>query len=115
MCQARSDGVSFRKTILLGRQNLYVDDKTPKNIAREFNIEKPAFLEDKSLYSEEFFRLFLSAEEITSLDYSDYEGADINHDMIFPIPEPLEEKYDVIIDGGTLQHVFNFSSQYPIA
>ncbi len=93
---------------MLGRQNLYVDDKTQKNIAREFNIEKPALLEDKSLYSEEFFRLFLTAEEITSLDYSDYEGADINHDMIFPIPEPLEEKYDVIIDGGTLEHVFNF-------
>lgn len=108
MCQARSDGVSFRKTLTLGRQNLYVDDKTLKNLAREFNIGKPALLEYKSLYSEEFLRQFLIAEEITSLDYSDYEGADINHDMNLPIPEHLEEKYDVIIDGGTLEHVFNF-------
>jgi len=48
------------------------------------------------------------AETITSLDYSDYEGADISHDMNVPTPEHLEEKFDAIIDGGTLEHVFNF-------
>jgi len=37
-----------------------------------------------------------------------YEGADIVHDMNEEIPINQEQKYDVIIDGGTLEHIFNF-------
>ncbi len=108
MCKARSDGVSFRKTLTLGRQHLYVDDKTLKEIARQFNIPQSALPEAKSSFSEQFFKRVLMAEEVKSLDYSSYEGAGISHDLNLPIPANLEQQYDAVIDGGTLEHIFNF-------
>ena len=45
--------------------------------------------------------------EIESMDFSDYEGATIIHDLSKPVPDDLEEQFDFIFDGGTLEHVFN--------
>lgn len=42
-----------------------------------------------------------------SLDSSDFEGANIVHDMNEPINESLHERYSLVIDGGTLEHVFD--------
>ncbi|RID93869.1 methyltransferase domain-containing protein [Gemmobacter lutimaris] len=42
-----------------------------------------------------------------SLDFSDYEGATILHDLNHPVGEALEGQFDFIYDGGTLEHVFN--------
>jgi hypothetical protein len=41
------------------------------------------------------------------MDISDYEQATIVHDLNFPTPANLHEKFDVVIDGGTLEHVFH--------
>lgn len=108
MCQAKNNGVSFQRTLMLGRQNLYLGVRQLVELARRFRVPNPDLLKVKNHFSEEFFRQFLMAEEITSLDYSDYQGADIKHDMNRPIPEHLEDKYNVVVDGGTLEHVFNF-------
>lgn len=53
-----------------------------------------------------FFRL-LGVETIQALDYSAYEHADIVADLNLPIPDSLKNRYDVIIDGGTMEHVFD--------
>ena len=50
----------------------------------------------------------LGAKKIVSCDASAYEGADLTHDLNLPVPTDFEESYDVVIDGGTLEHVFNF-------
>ena len=42
-----------------------------------------------------------------SLDSSDFEGANIIHNMNEPIGESLKERYSLLIDGGTLEHVFD--------
>ena len=41
------------------------------------------------------------------LDASNYEGAALIHDMNQPIPDTLRERFSVVFDGGTLEHVFN--------
>jgi SAM-dependent methyltransferase len=47
-------------------------------------------------------------EAIHALDYSKFEGAAIVHDLNDPdLPDELHEKFDVIIDHGTLEHVFH--------
>jgi hypothetical protein len=43
------------------------------------------------------------------LDASPYEGADTIHDMNTPVPEVWHGRYDVVIDSGSLEHIFNFS------
>ena len=45
---------------------------------------------------------------VDSMDASDYEGANIVHDLNLPIPPALRERYDLVWDGGTLEHIFNF-------
>jgi hypothetical protein len=53
----------------------------------------------------------LGAETVESIDYSNYEQASIIHDLNLPIDENLKEKFSTVVDGGTLEHIFN----YPVA
>lgn len=59
------------------------------------------FISDKS-----FFSLFCDAE-IKSIDVSDYEGADIIHDLNTPIPDDLTGKFDYVFDGSCFDNMFN--------
>jgi len=58
-------------------------------------------------WSEPLLRL-LGAERVESMDVSSHEQATIIHDMNLPLPSQLKGRFDVVIDGGTLEHVFNF-------
>lgn len=53
-----------------------------------------------------FFKL-LGIDDLRSLDVDAYEGADVIHDLNQPLPTKLENIADVIIDGSTLDNVFN--------
>jgi hypothetical protein len=48
-----------------------------------------------------------SDTRVHSIDKSDFEGASIRHDMNEPVPDALRERFTAVIDGGTLEHVFN--------
>ena len=50
----------------------------------------------------------LGFTKIDTMDASDYEGANVIHDLNRPVPLELHEKYDLVWDGGTLEHIFNF-------
>jgi len=49
----------------------------------------------------------MGAEEIVSIDASGYEGASVIHDMNLPVPVELCERFDIVVDGGTIEHVFS--------
>lgn len=49
----------------------------------------------------------LGYDRFHELDVSGYEGADILADLNQPLPERLHNQFDLIVDGGTLEHVFN--------
>jgi len=53
----------------------------------------------------------LGARITDSFDASDFEGASQVHDFNYPIPERFKETFSTVLDGGTLEHVFN----YPMA
>lgn len=53
-----------------------------------------------------FFSL-LGVHEIYSIDVTDYEGADLIHDLNNPVDPSLHEKFDFIIDGGTFDHLLD--------
>ena len=51
------------------------------------------------------------ATKVSSIDMSDYQGSSIVHDMNRPLWDcrpDLAGQFDLVIDGGTLEHVFNF-------
>ena len=54
------------------------------------------------------FLRHLGARQVDSCDASAYEGATRVHDLNQPIPGDWDGTYDAVIDGGTLEHVFNF-------
>src|SRR5207249_3920994 len=54
-----------------------------------------------------FFKA-LGFSEVAAMDYSDFESARYIHDLnSSEPPEHLLENFDVIIDGGTIEHVFH--------
>jgi hypothetical protein len=105
-------GIDFRRTATLGRLNLFVDHRSLAAVLRETcgpvtDDEVHAVRTASGGYAEEFLRR-LGANDITSIDASAYEGASLVHDMNAPIGGALRRKFSVVIDGGTLEHVFNF-------
>ena len=56
--------------------------------------------------NEKFFRN-LGFESSTSLDVSDYENADLILDLNYPLSAVAFKQYDVVYDGGTVEHVFD--------
>ncbi|SEJ87857.1 hypothetical protein SAMN05660742_12144 [Propionispira arboris] len=60
--------------------------------------------------SKDFFRR-LRFSVVHIMDISDYEDADIIYDLnVEKISSKLEAAFDYIIDGGTLEHVFNIAN-----
>jgi hypothetical protein len=59
-------------------------------------------------YCDEMLREILDAKTVTIIDVSDYEGADFIHDLNQPIPTEWHGRFDAVIDGGSLEHVFSF-------
>ena len=49
----------------------------------------------------------LGIESLTIIDHSAYEGAELLVDLNYPVTAELEASFDFIIDGGTLDNVFN--------
>lgn len=100
----------FSGSILqLGKQTTYVNPKQILNIGKKFGylpavdeINSNAPVDDVNLFK------YLGFSNVESLDYSDYESPTHLHDMNLPVPQIFHDNYDVIYDGGTLEHIFNF-------
>jgi len=106
------DDVDFSATLTLGHQelNLFPNEADRFSAACRGRLENPAEAATVlawGSYADGFLRTFLGAKNIRSLDYSAFEGADIVHDMNVPTPTSLDEQFDAVIDGGTLEHVYN--------
>lgn len=54
------------------------------------------------------FLTLLGASSVQAADASAYEGAEWIHDFNRPIPAELEQQFDWVLDGGTLEHIFDF-------
>lgn len=93
----------------LGVQNVYMStEDLVKQFAR-FSTEPPQKI-DQSLGEIDDKKLFelLGFDSIDRIDYSDFEGAehivDLNKDGL---PKNLLGQFDLVLDSGTLEHVFH--------
>lgn len=59
-----------------------------------------------AVHQDEFF-LTCGYSSIQSLDVFPYEGADIVHSLNDPIPESMHSSYDMVFNGGTMEHAAN--------
>lgn len=100
--------IDFDSSLTLGRLTRYFNEEELTALTSDFKINS---VNTKAICGMEFTESFikmLGAKKVESVDTSDYEKATIIHDLNTPIPEQLHQTYSVIIDGGTLEHVFNF-------
>ena len=103
LLSARERGVDFTKSLTLGSQQFQLFNSDYKTLTDGFKLENFADVKN----SRDFLRL-LGAKEISAMDFSDYEGASILHDLNEPVGDELKDKFTFVLDGGTLEHVFNF-------
>ena len=112
---AKNLGVSFEKSLTLGHQGFVCSPNRFRLAVRDFGLpgtreqmdrcfQHPPF---RGLYADEMFR-FLGAQEVVSVDRSDFEGANLLHDLNEPFPESHRRRYSLVFDGGTLEHIFNY-------
>lgn len=111
---AKTQGVSFDKTAMIGRQGLLVNAEALRNNLTNFGYSLQADEADRLIgqgdgYAELFLKK-LGATEITSFDASEYENADYIFDFNFPAPDKFKNRFTTVLDGGTLEHIFNFSN-----
>lgn len=103
-------GVDFSEVVTIGRQQMNGSYLIFKKFFKEYGISDSDFVDlmsRENRYSEGFLT-WLGARRIDSIDASNYESASIIHDMNLPIPALLHKSYSLVIDSGSLEHIFNF-------
>jgi SAM-dependent methyltransferase len=111
LASAKKDGVRFDRVLMFGRQNLFVPPAKLKLFFEQQGApaaDLMAALKNgpQPPFAETIFQA-LGAKEISSLDASTYQNAEFIHDMNLPLPVSLKNRFDVVYDGGSLEHVFN--------
>jgi len=107
----------YGRVLTLGRLDFGFSYGNVRDVAKEFEVklceppeitlsENPSNAKIGAISSDSYFRL-LGFSESKSLDYSDRENADYIVDLNCDVPEDLVNQFDVIIDPGTLEHVFD--------
>ena len=112
------------EVVLIGRQTVYFTPETILDLLEEHGVDVGdirvadiktddrttnillEFSNQKLITDAELFRL-LGVPKVLALDHSGYEGAEIIHDLTMPIPPNLNACADFILDGSTLDNVFD--------
>jgi SAM-dependent methyltransferase len=108
---------SRKRALVLGRQHFLTPVPSDRRMQRQSGVYQKILREaghDRDLatiidadgFCDSFFRL-LGFGAVDYMDISDYEGANVLHDLNDPLPDALAGRYDFIFDGGTTEHVFD--------
>lgn len=112
LLDARAHGANFEQIATIGRQSLHIDAPTLSGLLRTYGLstsepEAATLLTVADGFCEPLLEL-LGARNICSIDVSSYENATVLHDMNDPIGENLRNRFSVVVESGSLEHVFNF-------
>ena len=108
-CYASPPSRPLREVVTIGRQVLALHRRDVGALAAEFGPDILGSWADTpyGVYADAFLREALGIVHLDVLDASDYEGATVLHDLNRPIPAALTQRFDAVIDGGTLEHIFD--------
>lgn len=102
----------------LGRQDIWFGEAAMHDLAASMGVPlapverplpplNPDFLQRGCISDDHLFRA-LGFEAVHALDFCGYEGADLVFDLNRPDPpSEWEGRFDFILNGGTLEHVFH--------
>ncbi|MDF2369218.1 MAG: hypothetical protein P1V21_00325 [Rhizobiaceae bacterium] len=97
----------FGATVTLARQGLHVTkenayDDYNKSIVNKAEAEGEYFIDGT-------LRRSFGSSSVDSIDYSNYEGASIIHDLNIPLGKDMP-KFNTVIDAGTTEHIFSVTT-----
>ena len=98
----KNRGINFGRTLTLGRQGVCMSRSAYASFLEMLEVRTDEFEN-----ADAFFR-GMGAAPLTHVDASDFEGAAIVHDMNDLVPSHYHAVFDTVMDGGTLEHVYNF-------
>ena len=104
-----NSGIRFGRAATLGRQRLHISAPHLLRVFKEAGTPRSAAVVN-DLLAEPFaepFLLSLGATSVDSIDFSNYEGASQIWDLNQQIPTTMGNQFSLLIDGGSLEHVFN--------
>lgn len=104
---ARRSGVSFESSATLGRQETVLTRRQLHGLYAPIGLP--------SRPSPRVFRGWaepilhdLGARDVVTIDASAYEGATYVYDLNSDLPDDLADRFTMVLDGGTLEHIFDF-------
>jgi SAM-dependent methyltransferase len=106
LLKMRRDGVELGRVLTLGHQHLHLDPATYRRV--QSRLGQP-LASEVPVYADTLLTA-LGAASVEALDASTYEGATRVHDLNEPVPAAWHQQFDLVFDGGTLEHVFNFAA-----
>jgi hypothetical protein len=108
-CEALLYSLQYTKSktnlLTFGRQGIHIPMNMVNNFLDKYNFDCMEYNYDKNIFCENLL-LHLGFGNIDSIDNSNYEDANIIHNLNLPISNNLK-KYDYILDCGTIEHIFN--------
>jgi SAM-dependent methyltransferase len=107
---AKRHGVDFSSTATLGRQTLALPIEDLRAEIERYHLDglrsAVGAIYETFPYSDGLLRA-LGARQLDAIDVSAYEHASILADMNRPLPDSLHSRFTTVIDGGTLEHIFD--------
>ncbi len=112
--EAREKGIKGKTLAMMGKQDILVEwdpfMKTVKNLGFRYDpVIADKIKGQRNINAFDLFHMF-GFEEVNAVDRSGYEGADIIFDLNDTLPGSLRKRFDYVINGGTLEHVFDVAN-----
>ena len=106
------------KVLFIGRQTVFLDAAKHEALLKRHGLanlanspveydQETRGAQGQRLITDRYFMKSLGVDKVDFLDVTDYECADIIHDLGTPIPEKLRDSYDFIYNGGCFDNMFN--------
>lgn len=112
LAAVRLRGVNFARTLMIGRQHLYTNaagilQGVAEVDASMTSLDDATRIADSGGGFAEPLMEHFGATAVHSLDASAFEGGTHVHDMNDPLPAEMRAQYSLVLDGGSLEHIFN--------
>ena len=113
---------SFKKiegdVLFIGRQTVFLDEHSLERLLRKHGLtnqtKDPIEYDSETVgaqgsryITDRYLMKALGVPNVKFMDVTDYEGADIIHDLGYPIDERYHNSFDFIYNGGCLDNMFN--------
>lgn len=108
------------RIVTLGRQHVYVTAAETQSLAQRAGItlrplpvelHREPSLAAQGFVSDDWLLTSLGFDEVVRVDYSNYEQVEVELDLNHhETPTELRAAFDVVLDSGTLEHVFDIAA-----